>query len=144
MGEEKYNALLEIIATNRWVIDIDRGTIWGVKDNKYLGCDDGMGYLKVGTTYQGTFYRFGIHHIILAADGINLVGLTVNHINQNTHDNRRCNLEAATRKVTCKLTPEQRKEVIKLLSIGVSGAEIGRQFGITKQAVYKYKKYLEV
>lgn len=144
MGEEKYDALLKIIATNRWIIDIAKGTVYGVKDNKYLGCDDGNGYLKVGTTYQGTFYRFGIHHIILAADGINLVGLTVNHINQNTHDNRRCNLETVIRKATCKLIPEQRKEVIKLLSMGVSGVEIGRQFGITKQAVYKYKKYLEV
>lgn len=140
MDEEKYNALLKIIATNRWVIDIDKGTVWGVKDNKYLGCDTGNGYLRLGTTYQGIYYRFGIHQIILVADGINLVGLTVNHINQNTHDNRRCNLETVTRKVTCTLTPEQREEVINLLSKGVSGAEIGRMFGITRQAVYKYKK----
>lgn len=154
MEEETYNALLKIIATNRWVIDIDKGTVYGVKDSKYLGCDNGKGYLKVGTTYQGSYYKFGIHQIILVADGINLVGLTVNHINQNTHDNRRCNLEAVTqsdnsrkqmpniKKANCKLTPEQRGEVIKLLSEGVSGAEIGRKFGIAKQSVYRYKKYL--
>lgn len=156
LDEEKYNVLLAILITNRWVVDIDRGTVWGVKDNKYLGCDNGNGYLRLGTTYQGTFYRFGIHQIILVADGVNLVGLTVNHINQNTHDNRKCNLEAVTqsensrkqmpniKKANCKLTPKQREEIVKLLSKGVSGAEIGRMFGIARQSVYRYKKYLEV
>ena len=30
--------------------------------------------------------------------------------------------------------------MLKLLSEGVSGAEIGRKFGIAKQSVYRYKE----
>lgn len=71
------------------------GQVWSYRSNKFLKpYGDTKGYLKVSLHKDGTCYRKRVHRLVLETfnpvEGMEM--LDCNHINEEKHDNRLCNL----------------------------------------------------
>ncbi|MGE7843920.1 HNH endonuclease [Lysinibacillus sp. NPDC093712] len=76
---------------SKLTIDVEKGTVVGLKN--FL---NHKGYLTVAFWHEGKTLRYRVHEIVSYVGGLELLNLTVNHINENKLDNRLCNLETVT------------------------------------------------
>ena len=94
---EGYEGLYEVSNLGR-VRSLDRT----IDDRRYKGrilkgCESLDGYLKIGLHKDGTIKTTKVHRLVALAFVPNPDSKeTVNHINENKHDNRACNLEWLT------------------------------------------------
>ena len=138
MRKEKYELLKKIIKTERWEIDVKKGTVLGLRGRTHS--KDRAGYYQMATTFEGKTYVFKLHQIIMVAAGYDLVDMVVNHKNGIKTDNRIDNLEVVTQEQNFKHAWE----------IGLDGAKKkarGSKHGLhklTEADVREIKKHLRL
>lgn len=83
-----------------YIIDVEKGTIFSKKRNKYVGAKTPKGYIKVALTDDnGKVHYFFIHRLIWEyANGKIPEGYEIDHINTIRDDNRIENLRCVTPK----------------------------------------------
>ena len=132
MRAERLSILLKVLP--RWEIDINTGTVKTVKG--ISNTVDRNGYGRVGASYKGKYYSFGLHEVIAVAGGLDILDKQVNHIDGNKLNNSISNLEAVT-------ISENIQHSFNLgLNKGHKGSEHGRAL-LTDEQVIEIKKALK-
>lgn len=155
MLERRYNKLKELILKGKWRIDLDNGVVIGRNGGKGTPDKDGYLYTRVFDNHKE--YKYMIHEIIAVAGGLNPIGSTVDHINNNKTDNRLCNLQVLSREantskankgrtdilkgsavVTSKLTEQQVLQVKAILIDGsLTQQQIADYYGVSQTTISK-------
>lgn len=86
-----------------YIIDVENGTVFSKKSNRFIGAKNIDGYIQVALTNDyGKIYNFLLHRLIFEESfGEIPEGMEIDHINTIRDDNRICNLRCVTRKENC-------------------------------------------
>lgn len=121
----------------------DDGTIWSNKSNRFVGCLDSLGYVRI----QVNGKKVLAHRLIaMAFLGLDLESeMTVDHKNGIKSDNRVCNLEIVT--LAENITRARRKyyvskeEIDEKISIAGASDKTANLLGFPDLATLKYYYY---
>lgn len=88
---------------NDYEIDVENGTVWSYKSNRFIGAKHPKGYWYVGLMdNDGKQHNFILQRLIwIAVNGNIPEGLQVNHIDENKSNNSITNLNLMTCKENC-------------------------------------------
>lgn len=100
MKQEKYEFITELLServgNGKWVIDLDAGTIHTDKGRELGKCINMNEYYQLHVHLNGVAKTIFKHEILAICEGLNPVGLTINHKDSNKLNNSISNLEVIT------------------------------------------------
>jgi hypothetical protein len=149
--QERFDLVKEIIderiSTGKWIIDLKAGKIYN-KKGKELGANiRNDGYKRIGTCFKGKSTSISVHLVISIVGGLDVVDLTINHIDGNKLNNSMNNLESVTQSEnsqhgvdaglihTRKLPDGIVREIKIAMKKGVSKTELSKKYNITTRAL---------
>lgn len=94
MRKDRYDILVEILSSGYLDVDIENGVVTTPQGSN--GSPTPQGRLKLTVYYNGKFNLFYISEIVAVAGGLNPIGATVDHIDNNKLNNRFDNLQILT------------------------------------------------
>jgi chemotaxis signal transduction protein len=96
MNSGRLAILKDMLGNGRITADLNTGKVYNSK-GKELGIKPNKrGYCRTGLYCKGHSSNYGIHEIIAVAGGMDILGLTVNHIDEIKSHNWFTNLEPMT------------------------------------------------
>ena len=127
--------IMEKLRSGEWIPSLDTGEVYSTKKKSFL---------KFGTVKNGYRLHGGVqlsHVIWIAANGAIPYGMTIDHINRNTQDNRLCNLQLISQSENillgrARLTYKQAEEIRRRYAEGgISQAKLAEEYGVGKHTV---------
>ena len=150
MNLERVNTLKRLLEMNWWKIDIEKGIIENTKG--IVKSVDERGYLVTAGYIDGKVRSYKVHEVIAVAGGMDVVDMTINHIDGNKQNNAFNNLEPLSAIDNAKhahktglfdyskrsgekhgktvITEEQARQVKVLLSKGMTQGNISKETGV--------------
>jgi hypothetical protein len=101
MNKDRFKILEEIMNTRNYSVNIHTGEVYSKFNNYKPKSTKEFGgkysYLGVNLWLKGKGYNYKIHEIVAYAGGLDIVDMTINHINGDKKDNSIFNLETLSR-----------------------------------------------
>jgi hypothetical protein len=96
---ERLERLKTILASGKHIVDVEKGEVWSKYTGKKRKVDIDRGYARLPFYHSKDYQRdmYFLHEVIAVAGGLDILDLTVNHIDGNKSNNRLSNLEAISR-----------------------------------------------
>ncbi|MBT2660594.1 HNH endonuclease [Bacillus sp. ISL-45] len=150
MNARRYLRLLELVDNAQYKVDVEAGTIIGVRNKPLKPILVTNGYHYVNLHHNGKHGFYTVHELVAFFAGLEIINKQVNHINGNKTDNRLVNIETVTAAENLRHARETglwkpskgaRSEVIvreiraKYSKGDVTQAELAKEYGIQQTTV---------
>ena len=149
MRKDRYELCKKLIEEGQWQIDLENGIVIGRKGG--IPHPTNRGYLAFDVRRSPKLYRFFVHEIIIIAQGLCPVDITIDHIDGNKLNNKPSNLQLLTREenarkgnvgIRCgeqnpssKLTEDSIREIRKMLQNGYTQKQIASIYNVDQSLI---------
>lgn len=149
MRKDRYELCKKLIEEGQWQIDLENGIVIGRKGG--IPHPTNRGYLAFDVRRSPKLYRFLVHEIIIIAQGLCPVDITIDHIDGNKLNNKPSNLQLLTRGenarkgnvgIRCgeqnpssKLTEDSIREIRKMLQNGYTQKQIASMYNVDQSLI---------
>ena len=149
MRKDRYELCKKLIEEGQWQIDLENGIVVGRKGGSPHPTN--RGYLAFDVRRSPQLYRFFVHAIIIIAQELCPVDITIDHIDGNKLNNKPSNLQLLTREenarkgnvgIRCgeqnpssKLTEDSIREIRKMLQNGYTQKQIASMYNVDQSLI---------